>query len=265
MAWGIINELHLWPDGRVPYRWGTPLLLDRRGFDGALKWLHEHTPFRFIETPGAVKQWLEIRGDPNTSAANFVGAQPYEGRASVRLGLYSSRRTVLHELAHVLGLQHEHQRSDRDQWVEVALWNFGIHAQHAGQPLPVDANNAILTAYDPISITHYWSPKTVRVKDPAFRWPGTAPDTFSVLDLEGLRRMYPALAWEGAPPPQPPEVIISAPGPAPEIEWTTDSTLEISPGGFQSIAKGGVYKINLAVTNPNSTRKLIVELRSRWE
>ena len=28
-------------------------------------------------------------------------------------------RTVLHELGHVLGLQHEHQRADRDDWITV--------------------------------------------------------------------------------------------------------------------------------------------------
>ena len=40
------------------------------------------------------------------------------------IGCVDSRRIIAHELLHVLGLHHEHERADRDQWIHINLNNI---------------------------------------------------------------------------------------------------------------------------------------------
>jgi hypothetical protein len=68
---------------------------------------------------------IEQRNQGTMSGQALPGSAPW-GIAYMRLdiGLTSDptvmRRVVLHELGHVLGLQHEHQRWDRDQFVDIS-------------------------------------------------------------------------------------------------------------------------------------------------
>merc|ERR1712228_1158572 len=64
---------------------------------------------------------------------------------------------AMHELGHVLGLVHEHQRADRDRYVKVAWENIF-------DPEPDDVNWVKLSdsdlqglSYDPNSVMHYGS------------------------------------------------------------------------------------------------------------
>lgn len=78
----------------------------------------------------------------------------------------------LHELGHVLGLAHEHQRTDRAGFVDVDARSAAVRSAclHSEQYLPLIGN--ALTAYDFDSIMHYGSncgATTVMLPQPIYR------------------------------------------------------------------------------------------------
>lgn len=79
----------------------------------------------------------------------------YTRRLNLELGGCTSRKVILHEVGHSLGLIHEHQRADRDQYIEIVnenlelsflvKFNFNI------------SKSRLHTPYDFFSIMHYGS------------------------------------------------------------------------------------------------------------
>ncbi|GFS56611.1 protein SpAN [Nephila pilipes] len=62
--------------------------------------------------------------------------------------------TIVHELGHALGLHHEHQRSDRDTYLNVYLDNV-IKGQEHNFNKTLPSEELIFTKYDYASIMHY--------------------------------------------------------------------------------------------------------------
>jgi hypothetical protein len=70
---------------------------------------------------------------------------------------YSDIDVIIHELGHCLGLLHEHQRPDRDTYVNI-MWNNILSGKEFNfdimdNPLYIEQN----FAYDFLSIMHYTS------------------------------------------------------------------------------------------------------------
>jgi hypothetical protein len=82
------------------------------------------------------------------------GAPPYGGAVVLNLGSAGCwlTRTVNHEFGHVLGLRHEHQRDDRDAYVEVFIDDVpgSLRSQFAMDPTWHDPG-----PYDFLSVMHY--------------------------------------------------------------------------------------------------------------
>ena len=78
-------------------------------------------------------------------------------RRRMNLGLgCDSYPTVLHELGHALGLTHEHQRPDRDDYVQVLAQNVADPFLGIGKKLNFAKQSAeAYTPYDFFSIMHY--------------------------------------------------------------------------------------------------------------
>ena len=165
---------------------------DQQGFGAKPKkvvlWRDGVLPIRFLSNVEAeVRQTFMKACAEWSSAANvrcmegkYKGAELVVGRAfmGVRTGCWSMlgseryflflrRRmnlgpgcedyaTILHEIGHAFGLTHEHQRMDRDEYVEILEENvadpflgFGLKLNFAKQ------NTDQLTPYDFFSIMHY--------------------------------------------------------------------------------------------------------------
>jgi len=90
----------------------------------------------FIDAANEWAAWANVQFVPRTNQANYVtandgGAGLSGGNASVgmiggqqfiNIGATSwNRGTLIHEIGHTLGLVHEHQRSNRDAYVQI-LW-----------------------------------------------------------------------------------------------------------------------------------------------
>ena len=97
--------------------------------------------------------------------------------------------TIIHELGHVLGLEHEHQRVDRDEFVRLHS-KAKITKENAEQFDP-NPGAQLLTPYDYYSIMHYGPSFWRAIKE-------GAPDLvepmlrygLSALDIDTVNRLY---------------------------------------------------------------------------
>lgn len=94
-----------------------------------------------------------------TGCWSMLGQESYAFGIKRRMNLgrgCDSYRTVLHELGHAFGLGHEHQRSDRDQYIDILKDN--IKEQFLGFTYKLNfkqQETELLTPYDFFSIMHY--------------------------------------------------------------------------------------------------------------
>jgi hypothetical protein len=142
-----------WTDGNVFY-----------SFDPSVSVAHQRA---FRDAAGEWATFANLRLLARTTQANFVtivenpalggGGQATVGMTGgqqfLQLGPYAwNRGTICHELGHTLGLQHEHQRSDRDGFV--AILSANILPGTEGNFIKL-SNSQNRGSYDFLSVMHY--------------------------------------------------------------------------------------------------------------
>lgn len=148
----------------------------------------EQTNVRFVRRNGQSNFILFRNGQRCSSPTGQQG-----GMQSVTCAPDGSVSSIVHEIGHASGLIHEHQRSDRDTFVQVQKANIEPGREHNFGRI---ANSINSTEYDLRSIMHYGvnffsvdgSP-TLVPSDPSAVLNGSA--TFTPLDLQGLNEIYP--------------------------------------------------------------------------
>ncbi len=63
--------------------------------------------------------------------------------------------TILHELGHVIGFYHEHNRPDRDEYIDIVEENLQYGSQRQFRKLTYDRVNLLGIGYDYNSVMHY--------------------------------------------------------------------------------------------------------------
>ncbi len=85
---------------------------------------------------------------------SFVGRQFGEQRVSIS-GICLQKHTILHELGHVIGFHHEHNRPDRDEYIRIIEENVRSSSVIQFRKLSHSQVNLFGIGYDYNSIMHY--------------------------------------------------------------------------------------------------------------
>lgn len=212
----------VWHDGIIPY-----CLIDgfskthRDTLQGAIdKWnLQVGLIARFTKKGDGPDSDRCPPGEPTRARVRFV---PYAKEACLaEVGRFAYReqyvwiherctpRQVLHELAHVAGMLHEHTRNDRDKWVTVVESNIATGFRNMFfqiQGLPSQS----IGDYDYSSLLHYSIEEFTRHPgEPTLliKYPELAPPlddigrvaAFSKRDIDGLNEKYRRARQEFSP------------------------------------------------------------------
>lgn len=113
----------------------------RKRLDWVIGYVSRGANIEFREKRPTDKKWIDIDENPNYLCQSMVGSGSGGG---VYMNLHEqvclTRQFVLHEILHVLGFHHEHQRPDRPDYIEAETF-----------PDPMGRH----TEFDPFSITMY--------------------------------------------------------------------------------------------------------------
>ena len=190
----ILGEpgLVLWPNGEIYYEFSkeVPEYCKERVIKAMEEW-DEKTNIKFIQREDEFS-YVEIMWGFEYAA--HVGMRG--GRQHIILMYFCDYSAVLHELGHAVGLNHEHQRADRDKYVEIVWDNIEEGMGHNFTKLREDSQ-PVITPYDFKSIMHYGSyafsnnhKKTIIKKEcPACIIPQGSKIT--TWDIEKVNYLYP--------------------------------------------------------------------------
>uniref|UniRef100_A0A0N4Z567 Metalloendopeptidase n=1 Tax=Parastrongyloides trichosuri TaxID=131310 RepID=A0A0N4Z567_PARTI len=147
------------------YEWEFPIVyfVDHKfkdhKIDKVLKYIEKSTCLAFIKTNCPPKAQLEYKYSTELCCSPIGRFKSYlTGRSDIYLKESCSKDfgLILHETLHALGLSHEHQRVDRDRYIEVFEKNFNSFGmKEIGEKDNQDKFKTFSIRYDYSSIMHY--------------------------------------------------------------------------------------------------------------
>ena len=184
-----------WPDGIVPYRFHPKLTdIQKRHVQSAIDKLNARTRVELIaaDDPVASDYADHVVFEPSGGCASFVGRQLNEDAQSLWVADSCSVGSVMHEIAHAIGLFHEHTRPDRDNYVNV-VWDRIIEGKAFNFEIYADGVQ-IHGEYDYGSIMHYGADFFSRDGNPTIVAPTNVQIgqrlALSADDVRSIDRMY---------------------------------------------------------------------------
>ena len=139
---------NLWPNGVIPYQFDGNVDSDnQQAAVEAMAEIEAVCSIDFVERASET-DYLHIQdSDRNSSAVGKIG-----GPQAVRIYNWNTEFIICHELMHASALWHEHQRPDRDTYVQIN-WDYIESGKEHNFEIPPDATNH--GPYDFDSVMHY--------------------------------------------------------------------------------------------------------------
>lgn len=163
----------------------------------AMKEWNKGTCILFVEKT-TEKNYVNIV--PGRTCSSHVGMRGGAQNLTLDPGCQYDKGKVMHELAHILGLFHEHTRTDRDSHVEILYDNLVNGTQNRNfQRMTRTPGYVKNDNYDYISIMHYGktyfskapgNQTTIRTLDPAYQDAIGQRAVLSKLDVEKVNSIY---------------------------------------------------------------------------
>lgn len=155
MANLIRGDVYRWFWGRIPYKIDSDAFPEGTGRRAKIQWAIDHwnSRSRLKWVPEDKDLWWVRFTEGPSPCHSEVGRQWFPGsgqditcpaRETHAFGL----RSILHEMGHSAGLFHEHQRPDRDDYVDVTSDEDNFRKKDPDDVI-------LLTPYDYFSIMHY--------------------------------------------------------------------------------------------------------------
>ena len=145
-----------WPNLEVVYKIDWTLSDDAIDDLGqAIAAIEAATCVTFRECTGSdcIVPYANVRDDGDDKCYSEVAVNPFGQPNVLNLGLTCGRGATIHELLHTLGIFHEHQRSDRDNFIFV---NYGNIKPGMSSDFDIKGEEDF-GSYDYRSIMHYRS------------------------------------------------------------------------------------------------------------
>lgn len=190
---------HLWPNAVIPYVISKSVSTPGRVRDAMDVW-EKKTAIRFVKRTSQ-KAYLEVLESKTVDVCN---SQPgYSGdKRELRLKPAGACNlgVLVHELGHTIGFMHEHQRSDRNQYVKI----YPECVPQDSKSFSVFSSGVFeFGPYDIVSTMHYKSttlstcayPKS-SIKKKNGGWLGHDWETLSAGDVAATAKMYGAPAGD---------------------------------------------------------------------
>ncbi|GAU96545.1 hypothetical protein RvY_07975 [Ramazzottius varieornatus] len=143
----------LWPSGRVPNRISSSIM-DRtksRLIDQVMRDIESQTCIKFVNARNE-DSYINIQPDIAACSAQ-IGVQAAATQVMIADACWTYE-TVAHLILHALGLDHENNRADRDQYVEINMDNLRGLKQRKFNKLSAGQYPVLDTPYDYTSLMH---------------------------------------------------------------------------------------------------------------
>ena len=153
----VADDVQLWPNGIIPFTIDStlPVSSSAAALEAVERWNEvggiSLMPLDEVQRMSAVPVTDSINFLPGDFCASWVGRQG--GQQEVWVSANCAAGSVMHEIGHVLGLEHEHTRPDRDQYITIHWDNITPDKQHNFDLAP--AGSRLPDVYDYASIMHY--------------------------------------------------------------------------------------------------------------
>lgn len=147
----LLDSNRLWPGGIVPYYIDTNVFPTRDTghamiIEAINEWnaLSNETLITFVPWDGVARDYVAF-DRASLSCSSHVGRQGGKQNIKCDLGTLFDKGSIMHELGHAIGLYHEHQRIDRDQFIEVGANLSPVNYAPMGEPLdPFDFDSLMM-------------------------------------------------------------------------------------------------------------------------
>lgn len=180
-----------WSNRTVPYV-VDPNLPNKERIEWAVKHYAENTQIRFVPRTNEKSYVYFKYNGPDGGCNSALGRRG--GKQIIRLPDWCSGPSVVHEMAHALGMIHEQTRNDRDDYLKVHWDNIIPSQKHNFRRCPFSNKDYTAFDFDSVMLYHPWGFAIDPSKPTLTKKDGTLYETqrngLSDLDKETLRIMY---------------------------------------------------------------------------